>query len=59
MNDTITQYPVSIYNKEDKPYEVWETIIIPLIIGPLVLLIKIMYDRNYNFDTQNKIWILK
>ena len=45
MNDTIIQYPVNIYNKEDKPYEVWETIIIPLIIGPLVLLIKIMYDR--------------
>ena len=45
MNDTITLYPINIYKNEDNPYEVWETIIIPLIIGPLVLLIKVMYDR--------------
>lgn len=45
MNNTIT--PINIYsnNPDENPYAIWETVIIPLVIGPAVLFAKIMFDK--------------
>ena len=49
--------PVIYYSIKnfDKNYIYYEIIF----NGPRQNFIKIMYDKNYNFDTQNKIWVLK
>ena len=50
--DLISYYSIKNFDKDYIYYEV-------IFNGTPQNFIKIMNDRNYNFDTQNKIWILK
>ena len=50
--DLISYYSIKNFDKDYIYYEI-------IFNGTPQNFIKIMNDRNYNFDTQNKIWILK
>tara|TARA_B100000029_G_scaffold498714_1_gene567943 strand:+ start:4403 stop:5464 length:1062 start_codon:yes stop_codon:yes gene_type:complete len=50
--DLISYYSIKSFDKDYIYYEI-------IFNGTPQNFIKIMDDRNYNFDTQNKIWILK
>ena len=50
--DLISYYSIKNFDKNYIYYEI-------IFNGPRQNFIKIMYDKNYNFDTQNKIWVLK
>ena len=52
MIDLISNYSISKFNKDHIFYEI-------IFNGTPRNFINIMNDRNYNFDTQKKIWILK
>ena len=50
--DLISYYSIKNFDKDYIYYEI-------IFNGTPKNFIKIMNDRNYNFDTQNKVWILK
>ena len=50
--DLISYYSIKNFDKDYIYYEI-------IFNGTPQNFIKIMNDRNYNFDTQNKVWILK
>ena len=50
--DLISYYSIKNFDKDYIYYEI-------IFNGTPQNFIKIMNDRNYNFDTQNKIWVLK
>ena len=50
--DLISYYSIKNFDKNYIYYEI-------IFNGTPQNFIKIMNDRNYNFDTQNKIWVLK
>ena len=50
--DLISYYSIKKFDKDYIYYEI-------IFNGTPQNFIKIMNDRNYNFDIQNKIWILK